>query len=185
MRVPSLGQEDPLEKEMATHSSILAWRIPWTEEPGGLQSRGGRKEWIITEHTHTQLHKHRDCGWMTVLFIKPKAYLCFIPNTWQELGTDFEEFSKGLSNFPKGQTDNYLHRVSAVEKLILVCVCVCVCVCVTTTTPPDFLKMNKRENNPTEPLLLTESLSPHCGLWVPPWEERSARGQGVSGFFGD
>ena len=37
-QVPSLGQEDPLEKEMATHSSILAWRIPWTEEPGGLQS---------------------------------------------------------------------------------------------------------------------------------------------------
>ena len=38
--VLSLGQEDPLEKEMATHSSTLAWRIPWTEEPGGLQSRG-------------------------------------------------------------------------------------------------------------------------------------------------
>ena len=36
--VQSLGQEDPLEKEMATHSSILAWRIPWTEKPGGLQS---------------------------------------------------------------------------------------------------------------------------------------------------
>ena len=36
--VRSLGREDPLEKEMATHSSILAWRIPWTEEPGGLQS---------------------------------------------------------------------------------------------------------------------------------------------------
>ena len=36
--VKSLSQEDPLEKEMATHSSILAWRIPWTEEPGGLQS---------------------------------------------------------------------------------------------------------------------------------------------------
>ena len=36
----SLGQEDPLEKEMATHSSILAWRIPWTEEPGRLQSMG-------------------------------------------------------------------------------------------------------------------------------------------------
>ena len=35
-RVPSLNQEDPLEKGMATHSSILAWRIPWTEEPGGL-----------------------------------------------------------------------------------------------------------------------------------------------------
>ena len=38
--VRSLGQEDPLEKEMATHSSSLAWRISWTEEPGGLQSTG-------------------------------------------------------------------------------------------------------------------------------------------------
>ena len=38
MRIQSLGQEDPLEEETATHSSILAWRIPWTEEPGGLQS---------------------------------------------------------------------------------------------------------------------------------------------------
>ena len=39
-RVQSLGREDPLEKEIATHSSILAWRIPWMEEPGGLQSTG-------------------------------------------------------------------------------------------------------------------------------------------------
>ena len=39
-QVQSLGQEDPLEKGMATHSSILAWRIPWTEKPGGLQSMG-------------------------------------------------------------------------------------------------------------------------------------------------
>ena len=38
MQVRSLAQEDPLEEGMATHSSILAWRIPWTEEPGGLQS---------------------------------------------------------------------------------------------------------------------------------------------------
>ena len=38
--VQSLGREDPLEKGMATHSSILAWRIPWTENPGGLQSLG-------------------------------------------------------------------------------------------------------------------------------------------------
>ena len=38
--VPSLGREDPLEKEMAPHSSIPAWRIPWAEEPGGLQSMG-------------------------------------------------------------------------------------------------------------------------------------------------
>ena len=39
-QVRSLGQEDPLEEEMAIHSSILAWKIPWTEEPGGLQSKG-------------------------------------------------------------------------------------------------------------------------------------------------
>ena len=37
-QLPSLGQEDPLHKEMATHSSILSWETPWTEEPGGLQS---------------------------------------------------------------------------------------------------------------------------------------------------
>ena len=42
-QVQSLGREDPLEEEMATHSSILAWKIPWTERPGGLQSMG-RKE---------------------------------------------------------------------------------------------------------------------------------------------
>ena len=42
-RIRALGWEDPLEKEMATHSSILAWEIPWTEEPGGLQSMGLQK----------------------------------------------------------------------------------------------------------------------------------------------
>ena len=42
-RVAFPGQVDPLEKEMATHSSILAWRIPWTEEPGGLQSMGSQR----------------------------------------------------------------------------------------------------------------------------------------------
>ena len=43
IQVQSLGQEDPLEKGMATHSSTLAWRIPWTEEPGGLQSMGSQR----------------------------------------------------------------------------------------------------------------------------------------------
>ena len=42
-QVRSLGREDPLEKEMATHSSTLAWRIPWREEPGGLQSMGSQR----------------------------------------------------------------------------------------------------------------------------------------------
>ena len=41
--VQSLGQEDTLENGMATHSSVLAWRIPWTEEPGGLQARGSQE----------------------------------------------------------------------------------------------------------------------------------------------
>ena len=43
MGVQSLGQEDPLEEEVATHSSILAWEIAWTEEPGGLQSMGSQR----------------------------------------------------------------------------------------------------------------------------------------------
>ena len=43
MRVQSLGWEDPVEEDMATHSSVLAWRIPWTEEPGGLQSIGSQR----------------------------------------------------------------------------------------------------------------------------------------------
>ena len=52
-RVRSLGREDPLEKEMAIHSTILAWKIPWTEEPGRLYSPWGHKESDMTERlTH-------------------------------------------------------------------------------------------------------------------------------------
>ena len=54
--VQSLGWEDPLEEEMATHSSILAWRIPWAEEPGGLHSPWGRKESDMTERLHFHFH---------------------------------------------------------------------------------------------------------------------------------
>ena len=57
--LPCLGQEYPLEEEMATHSSILAWKIPWTEESGGLQSmrlqRAGHNKQLNT-HTHTHTH---------------------------------------------------------------------------------------------------------------------------------
>jgi len=66
-QVRSLGKEDPLEKEITTHSSILAWEIPWTEEPGGLQSLWSQKNqtWLnnwahknilfsfLYKHTHT------------------------------------------------------------------------------------------------------------------------------------
>ena len=54
-QVQSLGQEDPLEKGMATHSSILAWRIPRTEEPGGLQSMGSQR---IGHDCATNTYKH-------------------------------------------------------------------------------------------------------------------------------
>ena len=62
MHAQSLGEEDPLEEEMTTHSSILAWRIPWTEEPGRLQSMGLQRvrNNLVTEHacmhylSHTQ-----------------------------------------------------------------------------------------------------------------------------------
>ena len=53
-RVQSLGREDPLEEGMATHASVLAWRIPWTEEPGGLQSIGSQRvkhDWVTNSFT--------------------------------------------------------------------------------------------------------------------------------------
>ena len=54
IQVQSLGRKDPLEKEMATHSSIFTWRTPWTEEPGGLQSMGSQES-----DTTKQLNHHR------------------------------------------------------------------------------------------------------------------------------
>ena len=57
-QVQSLGREDPLEKEMATHSSILAWKIPWTEEPGWLQFMD-HKESDTTERLNHHHHTHR------------------------------------------------------------------------------------------------------------------------------
>ena len=55
MQVQSLVQEDPLDEEMATHSSILAWEIPWTEEPGRLQSMGSQKGQIQLSNLITTL----------------------------------------------------------------------------------------------------------------------------------
>ena len=66
-RVQSLGQEDPLEKGMATHSNILAWEIPWTEEPGGLQSMGC-KEWDMTRGA---------------LVVVPEIFLCHVGSLLQ------------------------------------------------------------------------------------------------------
>ena len=98
--VQSLGQEDPLEKGMATHSSILAWRILWTEEPGSLQFMGSqrvRHDWVPGDstrfhrlrvqspqpacptlpntHTHTHTHTHKHI--LQTLIASPGGNLCF------------------------------------------------------------------------------------------------------------
>ena len=57
-----LNQEDPLEEDMATHSSILVWRIPWTEEPGGLQSTGAQKDTTGATY-HTPTHPKNSDNW--------------------------------------------------------------------------------------------------------------------------
>ena len=71
-QVRSLGWEDPLEEGMATHSSILAWRIPWTEEPGGLQSMGSQR---LGEYTHIPCYTSHP---MTDL--KLKVYTFWLPS---------------------------------------------------------------------------------------------------------
>ena len=70
--VRSLGGEDPLEKEMATHSSTLAWKTPWMEEPGGLQSIGSQR----VEH-----------DWVTSLSLY-KGYNFMLPNLKKKIGTE-------------------------------------------------------------------------------------------------
>ena len=65
-RVQSLGWEDPLEKEMATHSSTLAWKMPWTEEPGRLQSMGSQSQTRLSDDT---LHLRARKDFEMILFI--------------------------------------------------------------------------------------------------------------------
>ena len=84
MWVQSLGQEDALEKEMTTHTSILAWEIPWPEEPCGLQSMGSQRvnHWTHTHtHTHTAnkgIHEWRWKGKGTVILGRPKRESTYI-----------------------------------------------------------------------------------------------------------
>ena len=69
MQVLSLGWEDPLEEEMTTHSSVLAWKIPWTEEPDRLQSMGSQRvrHDLVTEHKQELKHM---LPWGTCLTVK-------------------------------------------------------------------------------------------------------------------
>ena len=79
MRVWSLGWEDPLEEEMATHSSTLAWKIPWTEEPGGLQSAGSQR---VRHHwgkwrMHAHIHMHDT--WMCLcVYLYMYSHVCSV-----------------------------------------------------------------------------------------------------------
>ena len=69
-QVQFLSQEDPLEKGMATQSSILAWRIPWTEEPGGLQSTGSQRvehDWATNATTTINLNSHVASGSIDIM----------------------------------------------------------------------------------------------------------------------
>ena len=89
--VLSLGWEDPLEKGIATHSSILVWRIPWTEKPSGLQSMGCHKESDTTEqltqlsntHTHHHHHHHLSINWISIFRQKCVSFLFSFSLLWR------------------------------------------------------------------------------------------------------
>ena len=98
--VQSLGRDDPLEKGMATHSSILAWRIPWTEGPSGLESRGSQRvghDWVTNTHTHTHTHTPAR-GWSRKSLAEPEQCLQLrqmMEVTWDE--------TSGMTSPPIGQ----------------------------------------------------------------------------------
>ena len=97
-RVQSLGWEDPLEEGMATHSSIPAWRIPWTEEPGGLQSTGSQR---VAQLKRLSTHTHI---LMVILFYLNSAH-------FHILEIILKQISKILSNYLKTfQYSNLKHR---------------------------------------------------------------------------
>ena len=84
-----LGREDPLEKEMAAHSSILAWSISWTEEPGGLQSMGSQRvwhDWLTNTYTHTHTHNTHTHTHTEHLIYASHCSKCLTPKIclWQQ-----------------------------------------------------------------------------------------------------
>ena len=84
--VQSLGQEDPLEEGTATHSSMLAWRRPWAEEPGGLQSVGSQsrtrlKRLSVRAHTHAHTHTHNYSSGTSSVFTVVQATPASISGT--------------------------------------------------------------------------------------------------------
>ena len=76
--VRPLCWDDALEEEMATHSSILAWRIPWTEEPGGLQSMGSQRDSTAQTCAHTHAHTHTHTQSQSALALNLQESLTFL-----------------------------------------------------------------------------------------------------------
>ena len=114
-RVWSLGQEDPLEKEMATHSSILAWRNLWTEEPGGLQSTGSQRvghDWAISlTHSKCSFRFLYSILWKNLneLFGQPSIMTVtqrdiLTHQLWDRIAREYSKMTKvfGLSNWKIG-----------------------------------------------------------------------------------
>ena len=85
MWVQFLGQEDPLEKEMATHSSVLAWRIPWTEEPGGLQVLG-----VSQSQTRLKQLSSSSSSMSIPLGTKYRAMMCVCAKSLQSCPTLYD-----------------------------------------------------------------------------------------------
>ena len=81
IQVRSLGREDPLEKEMATHSSTLAWKILWMEEPGRLQSMGLQRDTTERLQCYFHFHGHTNLGKCTLCF----PSWCFMLYSWKQL----------------------------------------------------------------------------------------------------
>ena len=99
-QVSSRGQEDPLEEGMATHFSILAWRIPWTEEPGGLQCRKESDTTEVTYHTSMSSHMERVREWAPKEILK-KSIGIGMGNTCKPLAVSFQCMTKSTTNKKK------------------------------------------------------------------------------------
>ena len=94
----SLGPEDPLVEEMATHSSTVAWRILWTEEPGGLQSMGSQRvghDWATNTHTHIELYGFLNIFWI----LTPLSDTWFASIFSHSVGCIFGRFPLLCKNF--------------------------------------------------------------------------------------
>ena len=108
-QVQSLGWEDPLEKEMATHSSTLAWKIPWTEEPGRLQSMGLQRVKYDRETSHCSMSSSNCCFLTCICVLQEAGKLVW----YSHLFNNFPQFVvfytvKGFSVVSEAEVDVFL-----------------------------------------------------------------------------